>query len=34
MISDELVYDDVQNWEKHTQEEKEAILTALGAVHA
>ncbi|ABD82338.1 hypothetical protein [Saccharophagus degradans] len=28
------VYDEVENWNTHSKEEKEAIFTALGAVHA
>ena len=28
------IYEAVENWNDHSKEEKEAILTALGAVHA
>lgn len=33
-ISNELVFDAVENWASHSAEEKEAIFTAIGAMNA
>lgn len=33
-VEGEKDYEDVENWSKHNKNEKEAILTALGAVYA